>query len=80
MEQVKSLLIQFKQIQKKISQDTQLVCCAKDNTQYRTWVTWCGATEYPVSSSPSVSSKCTGGFIECRPLAGEYTAQKIIRI
>ena len=24
-------------------------CCAKDNTQYRTWVAWCDTTEYPVS-------------------------------
>ena len=37
-------------------------CCAKDNTQFRAWVAWCDTTEYPVSSSPSVSSRC--GFVE----------------
>ena len=26
---------------------------------------------------PPLSSRC--GFVECRPLAGEYTAQKIMR-
>ena len=24
-------------------------CCAKDNTQYRTWVAWCYTTEYLIS-------------------------------
>ena len=33
-------------------------------------------TGYPISFPP-LSSRC--GFLECRPLAGEYTAQKIMR-